>query len=76
MKKLLTVFFFTFSLSSYGQITFQKSFTTGVGYCVHQTIDSGYIVIGTIYPAGAGNTIDVSLIKTNQYGDTLWTRTF
>lgn len=46
------------------------------GYEVRQTFpDSGYIIIGNTYSFGAGNS-DVYLVKTDQDGDTLWTRTF
>ena len=46
-----------------------------IGFSVQQTLDSGYIVTGTYNSFGAGNG-DVLLIKTNLYGDTLWTRTY
>ena len=45
------------------------------GYCVQQTLDGGYIVCGsradstTIYPG-------IWILKTDQTGDTLWSRTF
>jgi len=46
------------------------------GLCVQQTTDGGYIVTGytngkTYYAAG-----DLWLLKTDEYGDTEWTRTF
>lgn len=38
-------------------------------YSVQQTIDSGYIITGQMYPY-------LWLIKTNSSGDTMWTKTF
>jgi hypothetical protein len=48
------------------------------GRCVVQTADGGYIIVGetSSYGAGAPNTRDVYLIKTDAQGDTLWTKTF
>jgi hypothetical protein len=43
------------------------------GYCVQQTADTGYIIVGFTLSLG---TRDVYLIKTNAAGDTLWTRTY
>jgi len=46
-----------------------------VGYSVQQTNDGGFIIAGATDSFGAGD-YDVYLVKTNQQGDTLWTRTF
>jgi hypothetical protein len=45
-----------------------------VGNAVRQTTDGGYIITGQAQIYGA--SIDVWLIKTNEIGDTLWTRTY
>lgn len=42
---------------------------------VQQTSDQGYIIGGSIWSGGA-TTFDVSLIKTNSSGDTLWTKAY
>src|SRR6185295_19548942 len=58
------------------QITFQKTYGgTFYDYAsgVIQTADSGYIVWGFTKSFGAGD-YDMYLIKTNNVGDTLWTR--
>ena len=45
------------------------------GRSIQQTTDGGYIICGGTYSYGKGDE-DYYLIKTNNLGDTLWTRTY
>jgi len=45
------------------------------GYSVRQTSDGGYVIVGTTSSYGAGQE-DVLLLRTDEFGDTLWTKTF
>jgi len=59
-------------------ITFERQYGGNKydkGYCVEQTSDSGYIITGYTWSYGAGFA-DIYLIRTDKYGDTLWTKTF
>jgi len=64
-------------IDSTGDILWTKTYggTNGdKAYYVHQTIDGGFMVIGNTASFGAGEN-DLYLIKTNENGDTLFTKT-
>jgi hypothetical protein len=44
-------------------------------YCVQQTDDGGYIVVGHVY-SQTTHSDEIYLVKTNDEGDTLWTRMY
>lgn len=73
-KTFLYILFFTYSLTASSQtITFLNTYGNLSGYSVQQTSDSGYIVVGRTSNAAP---TDIYLVKTDIYGDTLWTKTF
>jgi len=45
-----------------------------LGHVIEQTSDSGYIILANIY-YGYGES-EIWLIKTNSFGDTIWTKTY
>jgi len=61
-----------------GEILWTKTYGGGsddYGYSVQQTSDSGYVIVGKTYSFGVGSS-DIYAIKTDQNGDTVWTRTY
>ena len=54
---------------TYGGASWDYSFS------VQQTPDSGYIIVGTTSSFAVGDC-DVWLLKTDAYGDTIWTKTY
>jgi hypothetical protein len=74
---IITVIVFVFlGLSTNAQITFQKTYGglySDEGSTVQQTSDGGYIIIGSgSFTSGS----DIYLIKTNSYGEIIWTSTY
>ena len=64
----------------FSQITFEKTYE-GLGfaetYAVQQTQDDGYIVVGFTRPIGGSqDQEDYYVVKTDEYGDSLWTRRY
>jgi hypothetical protein len=62
-----------------GDTTWTKTFGEAdyidIGFSVQQTSDGGYVIAGVTTSYGEGE-VDVWLIKTDENGDTNWTRTF
>lgn len=54
--------------------TYDKS-TWDEGWVVRQTADNGYAIVGQTGLYGTSSR-DLYIIKTDEYGDTLWTRTY
>ena len=74
---LTAIVFILFSQLLTAQITFQKRYgwtEIDEGKSVLQTFDGGYIIVGNI--TRSSGYADIYLIKTDNYGDTLWTKTF
>jgi len=71
-------FFLFYSVTGMAQIMFQRTYGFGLhnqGRSVHQTIDGGYIIGGTVSDIGAGET-DIDLFKVDSLGNYQWNRTF
>jgi len=69
---------FLLKLNSSGDTLWSRFFggiQSEYGNCVISTSDSGYAVIGETRSYGAGS-YDIYILKTDENGDTLWTRTF
>ena len=78
MFKYFTMILLLISTIVQAQIAFQKTFG-GVQEeecdAVVQTEDGGFMLAASTRSYGNGN-YDLYIIRTNLYGDTLWTRTF
>ena len=78
MKKIIFFFFgIIFSLNGISQTTFHRAYGDTLedrGSFVQNTIDGGYILAG-FTASGAGGE-DVYVIKTDSFGNLLWTKTF
>ncbi|MCD4702329.1 MAG: hypothetical protein K8S24_10785, partial [Candidatus Aegiribacteria sp.] len=55
--------------NTYGGVNDEK------GWCVQQTSDDGYVIVGISNSYGAGG-YDIYLVKTDALGGTIWTRTY
>lgn len=54
--------------------SWEKTFGKGYGFSAQQTMDGGYIITGS--QQTETNIYNAVLIKTDELGDTLWTKTF
>jgi nicotinamide riboside kinase len=75
---LASVAIFILSLEGNAQIAFERWYGGNDderGHSAIQTANLDYIVVGKTASYGAGSD-DVYLIKTNSFGDTIWTRTY
>lgn len=65
-------------IDQYGDIQWSKTYggwSYEWGRCVEQTPDHCYIITGQTSSFGSGN-YNLYLIKTDEYGDSIWTKTF
>ena len=70
--------FWLVKLFNNGEIEWTKTFGgdfDDLAYSVQETADAGYIVTGYTKSYGSGYE-DLWLIKTDMYGDSIWTKTF
>jgi hypothetical protein len=75
MKKIFTLIFIIYSMCLDAQIIFQKTYggiNGDEGRAVQQTVDGGYIIMGTTASYGNG----IYLLKTDPFGDIQWAKTF
>ncbi|MBN2381085.1 hypothetical protein JXM67_14905 [candidate division WOR-3 bacterium] len=63
---------------SYGDTLWTKLYGASgdEGYWVQQTSDKGYIIVGWTKSQATSGTRDLWLLKTDPFGDTLWTRVY
>jgi hypothetical protein len=76
MKRFLLLVFVFLNIIACAQITFKRQFGTnggGEGFSAPQTYDNGYIIHAEKY---ISQKFYIWLIRTNENGDTLWTKTF
>jgi len=78
MRTLMLVLALFVPLTAAAQITFERTYggpDYEEGQSVAQTEDGGYVIVGYTQSYGQGER-DFYLVRTDQYGDTLWTRTY
>ena len=47
-----------------------------MGFCVKQTTDEGFVVVGSIHDLGTDETYKAYILKTNSFGDSLWSQSY
>jgi hypothetical protein len=78
LKNTYVIIFILLNLNIKAQLTFQKIIggaNNDVGYSIQSTADGGYVIVGNTDSYGTGLK-EVYLIKTNEGGDTIWTKTY
>lgn len=76
VRKFITILIITFCSFSYSQISFQKAYSGYFGRTILQTSDSGYVFISRLSDSLTSAKDITYLVKTNQFGDTIWTKTY
>ena len=46
------------------------------GFCVRETLDGGFVMVGTMFPPSGSEWEQVWVVRTDSDGDTLWTGAF
>lgn len=63
-----------------GDMIWQKNYgqnlTDVVGYTVRETSDGGFILLGSVNSSNTSTGFDVRLVKTDNLGNILWSKTF
>lgn len=75
---VLALLLMIFSNQLFSQSTFQKTYGGqfyATGQDIRPTTDSGFVVAGTVFGAGAGD-YDQYLMRLDKNGNTMWARTF
>lgn len=76
---IITLFFFLAVICYSQTVLFQKIYggnEQDLGQSVRQTSDGGYVLAGFSDSFGAGPNADFYIIKINNIGDTIWTKTY
>ena len=78
MKNLILTLIITLPLTLLGQGWEQTygGIESDEGWSVQQTNDGGYIICGTSGDLFPGSSVFTYLIKTDQYGDEIWSQTY
>jgi len=76
MRSLYLVILIIITFPALAQITFQRNYGTvyeETAYAAQQTSDGGFIIAGDM---SGSQSRDIYLVKTDEWGDTIWTRIY